>query len=456
MNTPYINNKLLQRPFQAFFNKEAGSGVLLILCTIVALVWANSGLSDYYVQLWNTYIVVGAGSFSIDKPLLLWINDGLMAIFFFVVGLEIKRELFNGELSSPRKAALPFAAAVGGAVIPAAIYLGFNAGSEAVQGWAVPMATDIAFALGVLAMLGSRAPFALKIFVTALAIVDDLIAILVIAVFYTAEISLLSLGIGIGLIVVCWMINRFGIYGTTLYIILGVAAWVAFLKSGVHATVAGVLVAMTIPAQTKIDTGAFLNRSMALIESIKSAGEQNNMPTADQRTAIHNIEMASIDVLSPLQRLEHSLHGWVAYGIMPVFALANAGVVLSADVLNGLVGNGVFWGIFLGLLLGKPLGIFASTWIVVRTNLAELPEGITWKHLFGGGALAGIGFTMALFIANLAFTDAATLETAKLAILVASLTSAILGWWVLSSIQAAPPEEAYEGEGVSASVPAES
>ena len=416
----------------------------MILFTILALIWANSPLAEYYVNLWKTYVIVGFGDANINKPLLLWINDGLMAIFFFVVGLEIKRELLNGELSSPRKAALPLMAAVGGALIPALIYVGLNLGSPDVRGWGVPMATDIAFALGVLALMGKRAPLALKIFVTALAIIDDLIAVLVIAAFYTAEISMVSLGIGLGLLLLAVMANRFGVHRTSVYTLIGIAVWVAFLKSGVHATVAGVLVAMTVPLQTKLDTKTFLEKGNYFMGLIRDGGENNESPTADQRTAIHNLEMASEHVLSPLQRMEHSLHGFVAYGIMPVFALANAGVTFSGDVMNGLLGNALFWGIFLGLFVGKPVGIFATSWIAIKSNIAVMPEGITWRHLVGAGALAGIGFTMALFIANLAFDNVSSLETAKLAILAASLASGILGWILLSSTE--PVESSDEVE----------
>ena len=428
---------LLQRPFQSFFNKEAGSGILLILCTIIALVWANSAFGESYLSLWKTYFIVGIGEASINKPLLLWINDGLMAIFFFVVGLEIKRELLSGELSTPRKAALPLVAALGGAVIPALIYVGLNIGTPEVQGWGVPMATDIAFALGVLALLGSRTPLALKIFVTALAIVDDLMAVIVIALFYTAEISLMNLGIGLGVFVLAIFASRMGIHKTVVYVVLGTIMWVAFLKSGVHATIAGVLFATAIPARSKLGPEQFLKKSQSFIQSVRDHVEG----VSNKQTAIHYMEVASRDAQSPLERMEHALHSWVAFGVMPIFALANAGVVISGDAMSSLLGSMVFWGIFAGLFVGKPIGILVATWIAIKTKIAELPEGVTWRHIVGAGSLAGIGFTMALFIANLAFTDAAALETAKMAILSASLVSGLVGAGILYSAREQSEEQ---------------
>ena len=441
MKVSGLNKALLMRPFQEFFNKEAGSGLLLIFCTIVALIWANSPLGESYVTLWmKTYLNVGVGEAGINKPLILWVNDGLMAIFFFVVGLEIKRELISGELSTPRKAALPLMAAIGGAVIPALIYVFLNLGTPEVNGWGVPMATDIAFALGVLALLGSKTPLSLKIFVTALAIVDDLMAVLVIALFYTAKISLVSLAIGFGFLAVTFVLNRLGIQRTILYVILGIATWVAFLKSGVHATIAGVLFAALIPATAKLAPREFLEKGEKFIHKVR----ENVGSPDDQRTAIHYLEVTSKHAQTPLERMEHGLHGWVAFGVMPIFALANAGVAIAGDVLGALLTNMVFWGIFAGLLIGKPVGILTMVWVAVKTKIADLPDGVTWRHVIGAGALAGIGFTMALFIANLAFAgaeNATTLEIAKLAILSASLVSGILGWILLSSSAAKPVEE---------------
>ena len=385
-------------------------------------------------------MTVGIGEAGISKPLILWVNDGLMAIFFFVVGLEIKREILTGELSTRRKAMLPLLAAIGGAVIPALIYFVMNAGTAAEQGWGVPMATDIAFALGVLALLGSRAPLGLKIFVTALAIVDDLMAVMVIALFYTAEISVNSLAAGFGFFALAWVFNRMGIHKTAVFVVLGIATWVAFLKSGVHATIAGVLFASAIPTRTKLNAEDFLKKGEKFISSVRDQLGSSG----DQRMAIHYLEEASRNAQSPLERMEHALHGWVAFGVMPIFALANAGVIISGDAMGSLLGDLVFWGIFAGLFVGKPIGVIAFTWLAVRSKLAELPEGVTWRHVVGAGALAGIGFTMALFIANLAFAGSETLETAKLAILAASLASGIAGWMLLSGSARRAPDPMEE------------
>ena len=435
-----FSTTLLQRPFTDFFDKEAGSGLLLIATTLIALAWANSGISESYQALWKTYVTVGIGEAGISKPLILWVNDGLMAIFFFVVGLEIKREILTGELSTRRKAMLPLLAAIGGAVIPALIYFVMNAGTAAEQGWGVPMATDIAFALGVLALLGSRAPLGLKIFVTALAIVDDLMAVMVIALFYTAEISVNSLAAGFGFFALAWVFNRMGIHKTAVFVVLGIATWVAFLKSGVHATIAGVLFASAIPTRTKLNAEDFLKKGEKFISSVRDQLGSSG----DQRMAIHYLEEASRNAQSPLERMEHALHGWVAFGVMPIFALANAGVIISGDAMGSLLGDLVFWGIFAGLFVGKPIGVIAFTWLAVRSKLAELPEGVTWRHVVGAGALAGIGFTMALFIANLAFAGSETLETAKLAILAASLASGIAGWMLLSGSARRAPDPMEE------------
>ena len=423
--------------FAAFIHTEAAGGVLLLVCAALALVWANSPLSSAYFSLWETTVTVGAGPLVIQKPLLLWINDGLMALFFFVVGLEIKREVLTGELAVPRKAALALVAAVGGMVVPAGLYLAVNAGTEAVAGWGIPMATDIAFALGVLALLGSRAPLALKVFLTALAIVDDLGAVLVIALFYTSSVSLTALAMAGGFFVALIAMNRLGVQRTLVYALLGLGLWVAMLKSGVHATVAGVLVALTIPAQRRIDAPAFLDEAKGLLA--RFAGEVKPgraEPTGVQRDAVLALEHACERVETPLARLEHGLHGWVAFAIMPVFALANAGVALGGDILAMLT-DPVALGIGLGLVVGKQVGVFGFAWAAVRTGLARLPDGVTWGQVHGVALLTGIGFTMSIFIATLAFgATPERLDSAKLGILVASLISGVLGWWRLRTVAA--------------------
>ena len=376
--------------FAAFFRAESAGGIVLLACAVFALIWANSPAAASYFALWQTPLKVGPGAFSIDKPLLLWINDGLMAVFFFLIGLEIKRELLGGELASPKRAALALAAAIGGMLVPAALYVSVTAGTDAVSGWGIPMATDIAFALGVLALLGSRVPLALKVFLTALAIVDDLGAVLVIALFYTAEVSGPALALAAAGLGALALYGRSGGDRWWVYVLVGLVVWVAVLKSGVHATVAGVLVALTVPATAR-DGGKGL-----------------------------------------LHTLEHALHKPVAFGVMPVFALANAGVAVGAG-LGAMLVSPVAVGIGLGLVLGKPVGVLLLAWGAVRVGLARLPEGVTWTQVAGVALLCGIGFTMAIFIAGLAFpVDPALLDAAKVGILGGSLVAGVLGGLLLA------------------------
>lgn len=420
-------------PFQEFFKKESFSGILLISFMLIALSWANSPWSDSYESLWQTNIAVAVGDFKIDKPLLLWINDGLMAIFFFVVGLEIKRELLVGELSTLRQALFPIFAALGGMIVPAAIYILVNLNGDGMGGWGVPMATDIAFALGILALLGKRAPLPLKVFLTAVAIVDDIGAVLVIAFFYTEQIIWSYLGIAAVVFVVLMLLNRFGVRKPMPYALLGLVLWVAFLKSGVHATIAGVLLAMTIPATTKINRKGFLERSREYLDEFEKEGIRDGSPftTKKQRALLQGVEDCAHGVEAPLQRLEHALHPWVAFFIMPVFALANAGVDLRTDILAALT-HPVTIGIILGLVVGKQVGITFMAWLVTKLGLSTKVNGVSWAQIHGVSLIAGIGFTMSLFIGNLAFSDPVLLANAKVGILVASLISAVLGWIVLS------------------------
>lgn len=422
----------MMRPFQEFARTEAAGGIVLLACAALALIWANSAYAESYFSLWATQVTLGAGPLLIDKPLLLWINDGLMALFFFLIGLEIKREVLTGELQSPKQAALALAGAVGGALIPAAIYAGINAGGPGAAGWGIPMATDIAFALGVLALLGNRAPLALKVFLTALAIVDDLGAVLVIALFYTAQVKTGALLIAAGFLAVMVLMNRLGVHRTAIYVILGFGLWVALLKSGVHATVAGVLAALTIPAQRRINASVFLERTQHLVAEIaEDMVPGDTEPTVDQRDAIHTLEVIARNAETPLARMEHQLHGWVAFFIMPVFALANAGVAIFGGSGASLF-NPVTVGVALGLLIGKPLGVMLFAWLAVKMKLASLPYGVGWRQLTGAAILTGIGFTMALFIGGLAFEDAALLDSAKIGILAASILAGLIGWYFLS------------------------
>ena len=440
---------ILIRPFQQFFRLESASGILLLLTAVVALAWANSPLAASYFRVWESPITVDVGFLAISKPLLLWINDGLMAVFFFVVGLEIKREVLVGELASPKQAALSVAAALGGMAVPAAIYALVNAGGVGISGWGIPMATDIAFALGVLALLGRRIPLALKVFVTAVAIVDDLGAVLVIALFYTAELRLPALGAAAALLAALVLLNRFGVRGTLPYVLLGIALWVAVLKSGVHATIAGVLLALTIPARRLIDAPEYLRRAeLYLAEFAEDLQPGDTRPTPDQRDAVHSLEVATKGLETPLARLEHALHPWVAFFIMPVFALANAGVALGGDV-GATLGSPVALGIVLGLFLGKQAGVLALAWLSTRVGLAALPGGVSWRQVWGVSLLCGIGFTMSLFIASLAFVDPVLLDSAKVGILAGSLVSGLAGALVLvradRSRAVADPVRAGEG-----------
>lgn len=381
-----------------FLKLESASGIILVGAAAVALALSNSPLSGLYNLLIDTPLEIRLGALEIAKPLLLWINDGLMAIFFLLVGLEIKREVLDGQLSSLSQVALPGIAAIGGMAVPALIYVFFNFNNPgALDGWAIPAATDIAFALGVLALLGSRVPLSLKLFLLTLAIIDDLGAIVIIAVFYSGKLSLLSLGLAGAAIAALIAMNLLGVKRLAAFIIVGVILWICVLKSGVHATLAGVVLAFTIPMRTKEDEPC------------------------------------------PLRDLEHKLHPWVAFIIMPVFAFANAGVSLEGMTLSGLFGP-IPSGVALGLFLGKQLGVFGFAWAAIRFGLASLPEGATWRSLYGTAVLCGIGFTMSLFISTLAFDggmyDAAV--SSRLGILAGSLASAIAGYLILKSALSSP------------------
>jgi NhaA family Na+:H+ antiporter len=424
----------LLRPFETFFALESASGILLLAAAAAALAWANSPWSASYFHLWETPVTFAAGTHALGKTLHHWINDGLMAVFFFVVGLELKREVLAGELSTPRRAMLSVVAAVGGMAVPAGIYFLFNPRGPTTVGWGIPMATDIAFALGVLALLGSRVPVALRVFVTAVAIVDDLGAVLVIAFFYTASISWPALGAAAAALAVLLLLNAGDIRRPLPYLVFGIVLWVALLRSGVHATIAGVLAALTIPASRRIDAPEYLHRVRAYLREFEADVRRGaNVPTADQRDAVHAIERASEGLGTPAARLEHALHPWVAYVIMPVFALANAGVRLVPGDLAATLVSPVTLGIAAGLAVGKPLGILAAAWLAVRAGIAELPEAVSWSKLAAVGFLCGIGFTMSLFIATLAFDPAPDLlDRAKVGVLVASLLAGTVGGLMLA------------------------
>ena len=414
----------LLSPFQTFVRLESAGGILLIATAVVAFAWANSGAGGAYQALKDLPFGIDAGDWGLHKPLLLWVNDGLMAIFFLLVGLEIKRELLVGELADRRSALLPMVAAVGGMVVPALLYVAVNAGGAGTRGWGIPMATDIAFALGVMALLGKRVPLGLKIFLTALAIVDDLGAVLVIAVFYT---STLKLPLLLGALGVWAAAVAYGVVGgrkIPVFLLFGVVLWYLMLKSGVHATVAGVLLAFAIPLRRELDAGAVKEKLSHLL--LGRPGESFE----HQEVELEHIEDIVDRAQSPLHTLEHALEPWVAFFIMPVFALFNAGFRLADDAS---LGAPVALGAFVGLLVGKPLGVVLASWLAVRSGAAALPRGVGWGSMWGTGLLAGIGFTMSLFVGALAFGGGALLDQAKLGVLSASVVAALTGLVVLGA-----------------------
>lgn len=430
----------VMEPFRAFIHTESAAGILLLASTVLALLWANSPWQDLYTAFRRLPITLGVDGFVLTEPLVLWVNDGLMAMFFFVIGLEIKREVLVGELSSWRQAVLPLSAAVGGSVLPALLYAWFNAGTDGAKGWGIPMATDIAFSLGVLSLLGARVPLALKIFLVALAIGDDLGAVLIIAFFYTSTISWTSLAVGGAFLVALVGANLLGVRHPLVYGVLGIGGlWLAFLLSGVHPTIAGVLAALTIPARTRVSGEEFIARGRALIEKFQKAMDSDQPPLANpaRQAVAARLQQAASEVGTPLQRLEHGLHPWVTAVVLPVFALANAGVAIEGDAARTLL-HPVALGIAAGLLIGKPVGVTLASWLVVRIGLATLPEGLTWRHIVGTGFLAGIGFTMSLFIEGLAFGKTPLDAPAKVGILAASALAGTVGWLLLRRIR---PEE---------------
>jgi NhaA family Na+:H+ antiporter len=417
----------LLAPWTRFVQHEASSGALLLSATALALAWANSPWGESYARLWETKVRLGVGEVEMALSLHHLVNDGLMAIFFFLVGLEIKRELLVGELASPRRAALPIAAALGGMLVPAAIYVLFNPSGPERRGWGVPMATDIAFSLGILALVGRGGPPSLRIFLAALAIVDDLGAVLVIAIFYAGKLDMTALAMAAGAFGLLLVANRLGARHPAVYAVLALALWAAVFGSGVHATVAGVLAALAVPARTRVDTHEVLHRGRALLDAFDAAGEEgpNVLTNRGQQAALEGLERLTEAALTPLQRMERALHTWVLYGIMPVFALANAGVRLD-DLGAHVLGSSVLWGVTLGLALGKPLGITLAAWGATRLGWAQAPEA-GWRRLHAVGWLAGIGFTMALFIATLAFPSGPALAAAKVGILSGSFVAALVG-----------------------------
>lgn len=435
--------------FAAFFRHTVNGGMLLMITAILAMIIANSPWSQWYLEFFNYPISLQIGDFNLfshhGHPLTLsaFINDALMAIFFFHIGLEVKREILAGELSTVRKAALPVLAAVGGMIVPVMIYLAIAHTSPESRGAAIPMATDIAFSLGVLSLLGKRVPLGLKIFLTAFAVVDDIGGILVIAFFYTTNLEFSYLLIAAGLLAVLLIANWRGVVAIPLYIAIGIAIWYLFLQSGIHSTIAGVLVAFTIPARPKIKIGKYIDRIRNSIASFPHGRNESIVLTRDQIWELKNIEAASNNVISPLQHIEDRLHGVVSYFIMPLFAFVNAGIVFSGGI-NDFLGV-VTYAVALGLILGKFIGIFSFTWLSVKLKLVSLPERSNWKSIAGIALLSGIGFTVSLFIANLSFGSdhPELLNQAKLGIVLGTVISGLLGYITLSMVL---PKEAKKSE----------
>jgi NhaA family Na+:H+ antiporter len=421
--------KLPPTIFQLFFRTETAGGSVLLLFGISALALANSPLAAPYASIWRTPLTVGILGHSLSLTLHQWINDGLMAVFFLLVGLEIKRELVVGELASVRKAALPIGCAIGGMIVPAAIYWIFNPIGFGSRGWGIPIATDIAFALGALALIAPGAPTAARVFLAALAIVDDMGAVLVIATFYSETIAWGALGVAGLLVLVLFGFNTFGVRRLLPYLLVGVALWYFVHESGVHGTVAGVALAFTIPTRTRTNAEQFSRNARSLLDRFDQteSGDFIVLTSKGQQEALFALEYATEGVTAPILRLEHALHKFSAFVVMPLFAAANAGVKLTLPIQQAEIAIGAL----VGLVLGKPLGIMAAALVAIKSGVAKLPRAVSWTSLLGYAWLAGIGFTMSLFIAMLAFDETATVDAAKLGILAGSLLAGVAGAVVL-------------------------
>lgn len=425
-----MKKRLLLSSIQKFIKVESLGGILLFSATLIALLWANSPWSESYRELWSYKMGFESTEFSLVKPLILWVNDGLMAVFFFLIGLEIKRELLIGELNSPKKAVFPFIAALGGMSIPALCYVLLNDSPDTASGWAIPMATDIAFSLAVLKLLGNRVPLNLKIFLTAFAIVDDLGAVMIIALFYSGGVAWSYVLAAALLLVIIYFIlrNKFNKY---LLFIFSVAIWYLFLKAGIHPTIAGVLVAFTVPVNRKLRLSAFVDEAKGVIQQLSTQLKPNKQAllSKDQIDLIDDLDELTDATQSPLQHLEHRLHDWVAYLVMPIFALANAGVEINADANFDM---GLITRIVVALIVGNSIGITLFSWLGLKLKLTQLPEHVNMKQIIGVSFLAGVGFTMSIFISNLAFNDSILLlDSAKVGILAGSFVSGFVGYMIL-------------------------
>lgn len=413
-------------PVQEFIRTEASGGAVLLAGTLVALVWANSPWDESYHDLWDTVITVDGGVFHISQDLRHWVNDGLMAIFFFVVGLEIKREALHGALAGPRRAAMPVAAALGGMAVPALLFAALNAGGAGARGWGIPMATDIAFSLGALALLGPRVPPQVRVFLLALAVVDDIGAILVIALFYSGGVEWDSLGIAGAIAAAILVLQWARITGTGFYIIAGTALWIAVLESGVHATIAGVALGLLTPSRPVIPRWQLRGAAKELAAELRQAAAAESEEEAE--ALLGDVEKVTAGAEAPLDRFERLLHPWSSFLVVPIFALANAGIDVSGAAVKDAVTSAVTWGVVLGLVVGKVTGITGATLLATRLRLGHLPRGMTLAHLAGIGLLAGIGFTVSLFITGLAFDHPELARDAKMGVFAASIIAGVAGY----------------------------
>ncbi len=419
------------QPLQTFLHTEASGGIVLVLAAIVALVWANSSLSESYEALIHHHIVLDLGFLTLDEPLEAWINDLLMAVFFFVAGLEIKRELVHGDLRDPKTAALPIAAAIGGMAVPALLYTAMNLGGDGALGWGIPMATDIAFAVGILALVGKRAPASLKVFLLTLAIVDDIGAILVIAVFYTTSLDAAYLGGAVLVVLAVLGLQRLRVNSVVPYVVLAAVLRLVVFESGVHATIAGVILGLLTPAYPFHPPEAVTGTIHGRLKGLRSRPADGRADEQEQ-SELESIAVLARDGVSPLRIWEHRLHPWSAFVILPLFALMNAGVHLGDGVLGSVLSEPVSLGVIIGLVVGKPIGVMAAVFLATKSGLARLPRGVGWLEMGGVGLLAGVGFTVSIFISGLAFPEHPELvQNAKVGILTASVTAGVLGYVAL-------------------------
>lgn len=424
---PQILTERALSALERFSHIEAVSGIVLLLAAVIALIWANSPVAESYEHFWNTQLTLGLGDYSVSRSLHFLVNDGLMTIFFLVVGAEIRQEIRDGALANMKLATLPLGAALGGVMMPAIIYMLLNHSTEANAGWAVPTATDIAFAVGVLALLGKSIPSGVRILLLALAIIDDIVAILIIAVFFTDSLDYLWLVVAVGGLALVLLFQRMGISKAYTYVLPGAVVWFGLLKTGVHPTLAGVILGLMTPVNSKPTVERPLETIGRTFHELMDRFSLSRHNPESVARPLKQLRHAQREVLPPVQRIQVGLHPWVAFGVMPLFALANAGVSLAGANLDEAVSHSVFVGVILALVLGKPLGVILATIMLVRLNICTLPDGVTWKGVVLVGLLAGIGFTMSIFIASLAFSDPTLLSSAKLSVLAASTVAAILG-----------------------------